>query len=369
MSTSIVLSQPTDVPDVMHDDGAFARVERMAQLLARSQLLPAAFRGKPEDVFFAFLIAQQMRVDVFTVLQNIHFVNGKPGWAAPFLISRANASGVFESEIQFETTGEGPTLAVTASATLKKSGERVARTVSMVMAVADGWAKNGKYKSIGEQMLSYRAATFLIRLYCPGILYGLRPSDEVEDIEAVHGRLVEPERAVEVVRVAQVVEEEAAAGKPKRTSKPKVIDATPTAEDVALAGEVLEARANREPTAETETLPAVKDPPRPGDRVDVDEGGNDVFVPAPEPEPPKRQHHPSWPLEYRRFFGDITRMGRDKTIVMDLAPQCPDAPGKRPSEMDTRERSLLLLWLETPEGQKAYADLVVSRQVVPGVTP
>jgi hypothetical protein len=330
VTTSIVLSQPTDVPDVLHDDGAFARVERMAQLLARSQLLPAAFRGKPEDVFFAFLIAQQMGVDVFTVLQSIHFVNGKPGWAAPFLISRANASGVFTDEIKFETTGEGPSLAVTASATLKKSGERVSRTVSLAMAAADGWTKNAKYRSLPEQMLSYRAATFLIRLYCPGILYGLRPTDELEDIEATRGRPVAEERVVEVVEPAK-----------PRKRKGDTIDATPTPEDVALAGEVLADRANREPAAEPEVV---------------------EVAPAPEPAPPPREHHPSWPGAYRRFFGDIARMSRDKAIVMEIAAQCPDTAGLRPSQMDDRERGLLLIWLETPEGQHVYARAVIAQQ-------
>lgn len=322
MTTSIALSQPTDVPDVLHDDGAFARVERMAQLLARSQLLPQAFRGKPEDVFFAFLIAQQMGVDVFTVLQSIHFVNGKPGWAAPFLISRANASGVFTDEIKFETTGEGPSLAVTASATLKKSGERVSRTVSLAMAKADGWAKNSKYSSIPEQMLSYRAATFLCRLYCPGIFYGLRPTDELEDIEAVKG---------EPVRVAEVVEDEAAASRTRRVPKPKVIDATPTAEDVALAGEVLAERANREPTAEPEVVDA------------------EVAV---EPEAPPADRHASFTLaEQRSYSGEVSKLGMNVDIVADLAEH---RGHPRPRWMDGITRGAWVRWLAKPEGREAY---------------
>lgn len=330
MTTSIVLSQPTDVPDVLHDDTAFARVERMAQLLARSQLLPAAFRGKPEDVFFAFLIAQQMRVDVFTVLQSIHFVNGKPGWSAPFLISRANASGVFEGEIAFETTGEGPTLAVEASATLRKDGKRVSRKVSLAMAKADGWTKNGKYSSIPEQMLSYRAATFLIRLYCPGILYGLRTSDEVEDIEAVHGRTVDPEP----VRVAQVVEDEAAATKRPRTPKARVIDAEPTPEDRALAEDVEAAR------RQAETQRAEEE-----ERVERER---------------KSKHHPSWEKDRASFFGEVSALGLNGDIACAAIERA--SKGIRPSAMDPVRRSKSLAWLSTDAGAAAYDAIVVERE-------
>lgn len=170
--------------DILSSPAAFRHAMELASTLSRSQLLPAAFRGRPEDVFMAILLARKMGEDVFTILSNVHFVSGKPGWSAPFLIARANGSGVFEGELSFETTGEQDDLAVTCSAVLKKSGKRVSKTVSLHMARADGWTRNAKYSSIPEQMLSYRAATFLIRLYCPAILFGLHTADEWEDVAA-----------------------------------------------------------------------------------------------------------------------------------------------------------------------------------------
>jgi hypothetical protein len=170
--------------DILSSPAAFRHAMELATTLSRSQLLPQAFRGKPEDVFMAIMLARKMGEDVFTILSNVHFVNGKPGWSAPFLIARANASGVFDGELSWETTGSGETLAVTCSATLRKDGRRVSKTISMQMAKADGWTRNAKYTSIPEQMLSYRAATFLIRLYCPAILYGLHTTDEWEDVAA-----------------------------------------------------------------------------------------------------------------------------------------------------------------------------------------
>jgi hypothetical protein len=202
--------EPAEIPsqdDILSSPAAFRHAMELATTLSRSQLLPQAFRGKPEDVFMAIMLARKMGEDVFTILSNVHFVSGKPGWSAPFLIARANASGVFDGELSWETSGSGETLAVTCSATLRKSGRLVSKTVSMQMAKADGWTRNAKYTSIPEQMLSYRAATFLIRLYCPAILYGLHTSDECEDYMAsrspVRVDYTDPEPSVRRARPEQ----------------------------------------------------------------------------------------------------------------------------------------------------------------------
>jgi hypothetical protein len=177
--------------DILSSPAAFKHALSLSQMLAKSSMLPQAFRGKPEDVFMAIMLAQRMGEDVFTVLANVHFVNGKPGWGAPFLIARANASGLFTGPLEFEVTGKGESLAVTCSAASRATGKRLSKTVSLAMAKADGWTSNRKYASLPEQMLSYRAATFFIRLHCPSVLYGFRPVDEIEDVEAARGHRVE----------------------------------------------------------------------------------------------------------------------------------------------------------------------------------
>jgi hypothetical protein len=52
------------------------------------------------------------------------------------------------------------------------------------MAKAEGWIdKNGsKWKTMPEQMLMYRAATFFCRVFCPEVLAGVQTSDEITDI-------------------------------------------------------------------------------------------------------------------------------------------------------------------------------------------
>jgi len=71
---------------------------------------------------------------------------------------------------------------VTASATLRETGEVVQARVTMKEATADGWTRNPKYKSIPGQMLRWRAATRLINLYMPEVLFGLGVKEEIEQV-------------------------------------------------------------------------------------------------------------------------------------------------------------------------------------------
>ena len=155
----------------------------LAQKFSESSLVPDHFKGKPNDVFLALQIAQSQHRDPFAVLQNLYMVHGKPGWSAQYLIGLANQSGKFRTPIMFRTKGSGDTLAVTAYAVHDASGEEVSQTISMKMAKAEGWSsRNKKYQTMPEQMLSYRAATFLVRLYAPEVTLGIQTRDEIIDI-------------------------------------------------------------------------------------------------------------------------------------------------------------------------------------------
>lgn len=195
------------------DEIAFGLMQRRAQAFAMSPLVPDHLRngGKETAVANCLIcleLAKLMNESPLIVMQNIHFVKGKPGWNATYMISRANASGFFKGGIKFKTVGTGEKMGVTAYATLSETGETVEKTVDMAMAKAVGWASNEKYKQIPEQMLSYRAATFLIRLYCPQVMLGYRTSDEIED-SAVGNLPVKQSLSIRDVTNASEVHEDA----------------------------------------------------------------------------------------------------------------------------------------------------------------
>lgn len=158
----------------------FEHSQRVAKMFAASELVPPHLRGKMADCLIAYAIAKRTREEPLVVLQNIYFVSGRAGWSATYMIAKANRSGVFARRINWRVEGEGKNLRVTAFATLADSGEPVEATASMAMAEAEGWAKNPKYRTMPDQMLRYRSATMLIRLFAPEVMMGLPVADEID---------------------------------------------------------------------------------------------------------------------------------------------------------------------------------------------
>lgn len=184
----------------------YNQLKSVASTFAQSQLVPEHFRNKPHDVFIALHMAKRLGCDPILVLQNIYIVQGTPGWKANFVVGQANMSKVFGSKIRWRTERYGeplkttrmvgprgnkkqvdvtvPNISVTAYAKDPDGGDDLEAEVSMQMAIDEGWTENPKYTSMGEHMLKYRAATFLIRLYAPEVLLGVPVADELDDIAA-----------------------------------------------------------------------------------------------------------------------------------------------------------------------------------------
>jgi hypothetical protein len=170
---------------------AFDHTWRIAKMFAASKLVPAHFQGKPEECMVALSLSQQLKVNPLLTMQNVFILKGKPGFASTFVIALANERGPFADPIQFEETGSGDKLAVRAFAKMRSTGTVVDFTVSMSMAKADGWTANAKYQSLPSLMLRYRAATFLVRLYCPQVLMGYATAEELDDGHDTRPRVIE----------------------------------------------------------------------------------------------------------------------------------------------------------------------------------
>ena len=169
----------------MMDKETFDHMARVGKVLAMSPLFPKHLRegGSEQAIANGILVlnmADRLREDPLTVSQNIYFVGGKPGWSTSYMIAKANQHGVFKHPIDWEVTGDGDSLSVTAFAELSSTGRRVEVTCDMKMAKSEGWTSNKKYQSMPQQMLRYRSAAFLIRLYCPEVMVGVPAAVEHE---------------------------------------------------------------------------------------------------------------------------------------------------------------------------------------------
>lgn len=162
----------------------FDLAQRMAKMLANSQLVPQHYQGKIADCVIALEMANRIGASPMAVLQNMYIVHGKPAWSSQFLISCLNASGKF-SPLRYKTDGEGDDYGCIAWAKDKADDEVLeGPKVTIGMAKAEGWFdKNGsKWKTMPELMLRYRAATLFARLYAPELTMGIMTENEVVDI-------------------------------------------------------------------------------------------------------------------------------------------------------------------------------------------
>ena len=163
----------------------FREAWKVAEQLAKSKLIPQNFQNNPPDCIIAMEMAQRIGASIFSVMQSLYIVHGRPGWSAQFIIAALNSCGRF-SPLRFDIIGEGDERTCTAWALEKGTDEKLSGPpVSIGMAKAEGWySKNGsKWQTMPELMLRYRAATFFGRLYAPDVLMGMRTAEELADIE------------------------------------------------------------------------------------------------------------------------------------------------------------------------------------------
>jgi len=188
----------------------FEQLQRAAKLLASSTLVPKEYQGNLPNCVIALNMANRIGADPLLVMQNLYLVHGRPGWSATFLIATFNQCGRF-SAMRFEFTGEQGKAdwGCRAWATEKSTGERIEGSwITMTMAKAEGWIDKAgsKWKTMPQQMLQYRAASFLVRAFAPELSMGLQTQDELQDIGEL--RTVSVTEASRTPAMLQQIEQE-----------------------------------------------------------------------------------------------------------------------------------------------------------------
>lgn len=170
--------------EILFDVGKFEHLQRIAKLFSESQLVPEHFRKNMPNCFIALHMAVRLRADPFMVMQNIYVLHGKVGMEAKLAIALINTRGPYENGIQFEYSGQGMTRACKAWGKRKDTGSIDTCVVDMVIAKKEGWLDKpgSKWQTIADQMLAYRSASWLGRLYCPECLMGMQTVEELKDV-------------------------------------------------------------------------------------------------------------------------------------------------------------------------------------------
>ena len=204
-----------DKESVFANKAGFDNAMEVAKVLSSSELVPIAYKGKPQNCIIALDVARQVNNSPLVVMQNLYIIQGKPSWSSTYIAATIRAR---YKNVKIEMAGEGENRSCRVVA-YDDRDEPIAEgaAVTMKMAIAEGWlAKNGsKWKTMPELMLQYRANAFFGRIFCPDALIGLQSEYETEDISKtidVSGTVSNPfeEKKPEAIEApaAEVVEVE-----------------------------------------------------------------------------------------------------------------------------------------------------------------
>ena len=203
----------------------FEAMQRMAQMYSSSTIVPETYRGNIGNCVIAIDMAMRMNANVLMIMQNLYIVKGNPSWSSKFLIATINMSGKYTSlryrkrvigkvgKLNYndtewdKTKGKNTTVVkefdgtnidnieCVAYATEISTGEVLeSDPITIEMAIKEGWyTKSGsKWVTMPNLMLTYRAAAFWQRAYCPEISMGFMTKEEAEDIQDAEYEEIKP---------------------------------------------------------------------------------------------------------------------------------------------------------------------------------
>lgn len=162
----------------------FADNWKIATELAKSDIVPDNFKGKPANIVIAISLANRMNLDAFTVMQNMSVIHGKVTFSGSFARTLIERSGKFKNlELNYVGNENDDSYGAYLSATRISDGKVVkGPTVTLEMAKKEGWTKNPKWSSLKEIMLAYRCQSYFCRVHCPETMSGIYTTEEIEDI-------------------------------------------------------------------------------------------------------------------------------------------------------------------------------------------
>jgi hypothetical protein len=159
----------------------FDQAMRLAEMMARSELVPQHLQRRPADCLLVVEQAMRWQMSPFAVAQGTFVTKGKIGYAGTLMHAAVEANAPIAGHLNYHFTGEGEGRAVIVSGTL--IGETNPREVEVKLREAR--TENVWWKKTPDQMLCYHGARVWARRHAPGVIFGAYSREELVDaIEA-----------------------------------------------------------------------------------------------------------------------------------------------------------------------------------------
>lgn len=166
---------------IMLNGDALSAALKIAERLSKSNLIPKALQGKPDDVLVVLLTGRSYGVDPMTALSNISVINGKPVLEAKLLHGLCLArKDVCEYFVCVEAN------ATSATYEAKRVGAPKPERKTWTIKQAQDAGLHGKenWQKYPQAMLEARAKAALARSAFPDVVTGAYIPDEAEEMGA-----------------------------------------------------------------------------------------------------------------------------------------------------------------------------------------
>lgn len=150
----------------------------ICNVIASSDLCPAAYKNKPNNVFIAAQMGAEVGLNYMQAVQNIAVINGLPCLYGDAALAVVMTSPHYDGHEEITTDDK-------AICIMKRKGrEDVTRTFTLEDANKAGYLnKTGPWKTHTKRMLQMRARSFAMRDQFPDALKGINVAEEVRDYE------------------------------------------------------------------------------------------------------------------------------------------------------------------------------------------
>lgn len=170
----------------------FDKFQKMAELIASSDIVPKDFKGKPGNVIVAIQMGTEVGLAPMQALQSIAVISGRPGLFGGAPLALVRRSGLLEIHKE-----EWDAKTQTATVTVKRRGDPdpITHTFSMEDAkkIKQKRYKNGQafyevladkdtYKNFPRRMCTFRSRGFCLWDKFPDVLKGLAPAETLDGI-------------------------------------------------------------------------------------------------------------------------------------------------------------------------------------------
>jgi len=168
----------------------FAEAERFARMLSGTDLVPAAYRGKPEAILIAMQMGYEVGLNPMQAIQNIAVIGGRPAIWGDAMLALVLAHPACEY-VRDGVDGEGDGRHGWCEAK-RRGAPVIKRTFSVADAKRAGlWSKSGPWQQYPDRMLQMRARGFALRDAFPDALRGLISQEEAHDIPSAQGPVID----------------------------------------------------------------------------------------------------------------------------------------------------------------------------------